>query len=114
MNNWQFYALLGAAELALLAGAHWTGRLVAAKECSDDKAASGAEATDEMNADAKDQKQGGAAIADGFTGEAARLRREIERFNHARIDDGDACLDADDGGVMHDAYDAVFEKGLHP
>lgn len=109
MTTIQFYALLGAAQIALLGGAHWTGRLVAARNCEAEKAASAGQVIDRKNED--DEKQGEAASASD-----AALRREIavlrRKLESAYVPTGLDCDAPGSGDSVHDAYDEIFGERL--
>lgn len=109
MTPLQFYLVLGAAQIALLTGAHWTGRLSAAKNCEKRIAASAAQAIDEKNAD--DEAQGGAA-----SDSDARLRAEIARLTRrletTYVPTGLDCDEPGSGDIVRNAHDALFEAGL--
>lgn len=109
MKTLEFYAVLAAAQIVLLAGAHWTGRLVSAKECEKQKAASAGAAIDEKNGD--DEKQGSAAGSSD-----AALRAQIERLTRkletAYVPTGLDCDAPGSGDSVLDAHDEIFEAGL--
>lgn len=109
MTPIQFYLALGAAQIALLSGAHWTGRLAAAKNCAEEKAASAGQAIDEQNADNDLQRDAGAHSDEELLRQITRLRAQLED-NYVPLN-----LDCDapgSGDSVWDAHDEIFETRL--
>lgn len=109
MTPIQFYAVLGAAQIALLGGAHWTGRLAAAKNCAEEKAASAGQAIDEHNADNDAQRDAGAHSDAALISEISRLRARLED-NYVPL--GLDCDAPGSGDSVWDAHDEIFETRL--
>lgn len=109
MGKLELYGLVGALSFIALAGAHWTGRLVAAKNCEAQKAASAGEAIDEKNEDDATQGKAGSSSDDALRAQIERLTRKLEK---ADVPTGLACDAPGSGDSVHDAYDQIFEEGV--
>lgn len=111
MGKIELYGLVGIGAFLLLSGAHWTGRLAAAKNCEKRIAASAAEAIGEKNDDDGKQKEAATSTDMKLRAAIARLDEKLEALN---VPTGLDCDAPGSGDVVHDAYDEVFEEGLQP